>query len=62
MADDLILKAVNKGMAAQRQVIAGGSAAGKGYAIHRAGIVDVHGVAALGCPVGDVLGGGVLVQ
>ena len=49
-------------MAAQRQVVAGGSAAGKGYAIHRAGIVDIHGVAALGCPVGDVLGGGVLVQ
>ena len=31
-------------------------------AIHRAGIVDVHSVAALGCPAGDVLGGGVLVQ
>ena len=37
------------GRAAQRQVIAGGGAAGKGYAIHRAGIVDVHSVAALGC-------------
>ena len=62
VADDLILEAVNEGVAAQRQVVAGGGAAGKGYAIHRAGIVDVYGVAALGCPVGDVLGGGVLVQ
>lgn len=47
MADDLILEAVNEGVAAQRQVVAGGGAAGKGYAIHRAGIVDVYGVAAL---------------
>ena len=62
VADDLILEAVNEGVAAQRQVVAGGGAAGKGYAIHCAGIVDVYGVAALGCPVGDVLRGGVLVQ
>ena len=41
---------------AQRQVVAGSGAAGKGHPVHCAGIIDIHGVAALGCPVGDGLG------
>ena len=36
VADDLVLKAVNEGVAAQRQVVACSGAAGKGHPVHRA--------------------------
>ena len=62
MADDLVLKAIDEGTAAQRQVVAGGSAAGKGHAVHGAGVIDVGNIPALGGTAGNGLGGGVLVQ
>ena len=62
MADDLILKAIDEAAAAQGQVVALIGAAGKGHAVHGAGIVDVHDVAALGGAAGHFLCGGVLRQ
>ena len=62
VADDLVLKAIDEGTAAQRQVVAGGSAAGKGHAVHGAGVIDVGNIPALGGTAGNGLGGGVLVQ
>lgn len=60
--DDLILKAIDKGTAAKGQVVAGGSAAGKGHAVHGAGVINVGNISALGGTAGNGLGRGVLVQ
>ena len=62
MAHDLVLKAVDEGTAAQLEAVAAVGAAGKGHAVHRAGIVDGHGVAVGSGPAGDLRSGGVLVQ
>ena len=62
MADDLVFKAVDESAAAQRQIVVLGAAAGELHVVHRADIVDVHGVAVGGSAVGDVLGGGMLAQ
>ena len=60
--DDLVLKAIDEGTAAKGQVVAGGSAAGKGHAVHGAGVIDVGNISALGGTAGNGLGRGVLVQ
>ena len=62
VADDLVFKAVDESAAAQRQIVVLGAAAGELHVVHRADIVDVHGVAVGGSAVGDVLGGGILAQ
>ena len=62
MADDLVFKAVDESAAAQRQIVVLGAAAGELHVVHRADIVDVHGVAVGGSAVGDVLGRGILAQ
>ena len=54
-ADDLVLKAGDKGAAAQGQVVALGGAAGKDHPVHRAAVVDVGDIAGLGGPPGDRL-------
>ena len=62
MADDLLFEAVDEGVAAQRQVIVLCAAAGECHTVHRAGVVDVDGVAVGGGAVGDVVGGGIPTQ
>ena len=62
VADDLVFKAVDESAAAQRQIVVLGAAAGELHVVHRADVVDVHGVAVGGSAVGDVLGGGILAQ
>ena len=62
VADDLVFKAVDESAAAQRQIVVLGAAAGERHVVHRADIVDVHGVSVGGSAVGDVLGGGILAQ
>ena len=62
VADDLVFKAVDESAAAQRQIVVLGAAAGELHVVHRADIVDVHGVAVGGSAVGDVLSGGILAQ
>lgn len=62
MPDDLVLKAIDEGTAAKGQVVAGGSAAGKGHAVHGAGVIDVGNISVLGGTAGNGLGRGVLVQ
>ena len=61
VADDLILEPVDEGAAAQRQAVAAVGAAGKGHAVYRACVVDVHGVAAGGRAI-HLLRGGVLAE
>ena len=62
VANDLVLKAVDERAAAQRQAVARVGAAGKGHAVHGAGVINVDGVAVGRGTVGHVLGGGVLAE
>ena len=62
VADDLLFEAVDEGVAAQRQVIVLCAAASERHTVHRAGVVDVDGVAVGGGAVGDVVGGGIPTQ
>ena len=57
MANDLILEAVNKGAAAQGQIIIAAGAAVKGNAVNGTGKVNVHSVTVFGGAVGDLVGG-----
>ena len=57
VANDLILEAVNKGAAAQGQIIIAAGAAVKGNAVNGTGKVNVHSVTVFGGAVGDLVGG-----
>ena len=64
VAHDLILKIIDEGAAAQRQVVtaAAGITALKFHAVNGTHIINVDGIPAFGGPFGLLLGGGVVAQ